>query len=59
MTHPIDSAFLVCLKLIEFLLVTTLVATSSSDEKLARAKTLGADETINYSTKSNWERDVR
>lgn len=36
-----------------------VIITSSSDEKLARAKTLGADETINYSTKSNWERDIR
>ncbi|MCW7492647.1 NAD(P)-dependent alcohol dehydrogenase [Leptospira sp. 2 VSF19] len=36
-----------------------VIITSSSDEKLARAKSLGADETINYATKSNWERDVR
>jgi NADPH:quinone reductase-like Zn-dependent oxidoreductase len=36
-----------------------VIITSSSDEKLARAKALGADETINYNTKANWERDVR
>ncbi|TGN14616.1 zinc-dependent alcohol dehydrogenase family protein [Leptospira ilyithenensis] len=36
-----------------------VIVTSSSDEKLARAKKLGADEGINYSTRSNWERDVR
>ncbi len=32
--------------------------TSSSDEKLARAKALGADEGINYRTTPNWEREV-
>ncbi len=36
-----------------------VIITSSSEEKLERAKQLGADETINYSTKSNWEREVR
>lgn len=36
-----------------------VIVTSSSDEKLERAKQLGADETINYSKKANWERDVR
>jgi NADPH:quinone reductase-like Zn-dependent oxidoreductase len=32
---------------------------SSSDEKLARAKELGADETINYKTSPKWEEKVR
>ncbi|MBN9502303.1 MAG: NAD(P)-dependent alcohol dehydrogenase [Armatimonadetes bacterium 55-13] len=32
-----------------------VMITSSSDEKLVRAKELGADETINYRTKENWE----
>jgi NADPH:quinone reductase-like Zn-dependent oxidoreductase len=32
--------------------------TSSSDEKLARAKTLGADETINYRTVPEWQNEV-
>jgi NADPH:quinone reductase-like Zn-dependent oxidoreductase len=32
---------------------------SSSDEKLARAKKLGADETINYKAVSKWEEKVR
>ena len=32
---------------------------SSSDEKLARAKKLGADETINYKTNPNWEEKAR
>ena len=31
-----------------------VVVTSSSDEKLARAKELGADETINYKTNPEW-----
>lgn len=31
-----------------------VIVTSSSDEKLARAKTLGADETINYRTTPEW-----
>lgn len=35
-----------------------VIITSSSDEKLARAKTLGADETINYRTFPNWEEEV-
>ncbi|MEH1954118.1 zinc-dependent alcohol dehydrogenase family protein [Nostoc sp.] len=34
------------------------IITSSSDEKLARAKQLGADETINYKTTSDWEKQV-
>jgi NADPH:quinone reductase-like Zn-dependent oxidoreductase len=32
----------------------TVIATSSSDEKLARLKTLGADHVINYRTTENW-----
>jgi NADPH:quinone reductase-like Zn-dependent oxidoreductase len=32
---------------------------SSSDEKLARAKKLGADETINYKSNPKWEEKVR
>jgi NADPH:quinone reductase-like Zn-dependent oxidoreductase len=31
---------------------------SSSDEKLARARALGADECINYRTNPEWEREV-
>ncbi|MFZ4764649.1 MAG: zinc-dependent alcohol dehydrogenase family protein [Roseimicrobium sp.] len=35
-----------------------VIITSSSDEKLARARELGADETINYKTTPDWEREV-
>jgi NADPH:quinone reductase-like Zn-dependent oxidoreductase len=35
------------------------ILTSSSDDKLARAKALGADETINYSTTPDWDGRVR
>lgn len=35
-----------------------VIITSSSDEKLARAKKLGADETINYRTTPDWETAV-
>jgi NADPH:quinone reductase-like Zn-dependent oxidoreductase len=35
-----------------------VIITSSSDEKLARAKTLGADEIINYRAKPDWEKEV-
>jgi NADPH:quinone reductase-like Zn-dependent oxidoreductase len=35
-----------------------VIITSSSDEKLARAKSLGADETINYRTTPDWEKEV-
>ena len=35
-----------------------VIITSSSDEKLERALALGADETINYKTKPNWEEEV-
>lgn len=34
------------------------IITSSSDEKLERARTLGADHTINYKTHPNWEEEV-
>ena len=35
-----------------------VIITSSSDAKLARAKALGADETINYRTTPDWEKEV-
>jgi NADPH:quinone reductase-like Zn-dependent oxidoreductase len=35
-----------------------VIVTSSSDEKLARARQLGADETINYTVTPNWEERV-
>jgi NADPH:quinone reductase-like Zn-dependent oxidoreductase len=35
-----------------------IIITSSSDEKLARARNLGASETINYKTTPDWERAV-
>jgi NADPH:quinone reductase-like Zn-dependent oxidoreductase len=35
-----------------------VIATSSSDEKLARVRELGADETVNYKTHADWEREV-
>ena len=35
-----------------------VIITSSSDEKLARAKQLGADDLINYKSKPAWEREV-
>lgn len=36
-----------------------VIATSSSDEKLEKARALGADETINYRTHPDWEKEVR
>lgn len=36
-----------------------VIATSSADEKLARAHELGATETINYKTTPDWEKTVR
>ena len=36
-----------------------VVVSSSSDEKLARAKALGADAGINYKTSDNWSKAVR
>lgn len=36
-----------------------VIITSSSEEKLARAKALGADEGINYSTTPDWENEVK
>ncbi|MFO7287327.1 MAG: NAD(P)-dependent alcohol dehydrogenase [Gammaproteobacteria bacterium] len=35
-----------------------VIVTSSSDEKLARAKALGADATINYRRTPNWDQEV-
>lgn len=35
------------------------IITSSSDEKLSRARALGADETINYNATPEWSRRVR
>jgi NADPH:quinone reductase-like Zn-dependent oxidoreductase len=35
-----------------------VIITSSSDEKLARARALGADETINYRTTPAWDAEV-
>lgn len=35
-----------------------VILTSSSDEKLARARALGADETINYRATPDWEKTV-
>ena len=36
----------------------TVILTSSSDEKLARARRLGADHTVNYRTRPDWEQAV-
>ncbi|KAK5942910.1 hypothetical protein PMZ80_005476 [Knufia obscura] len=36
----------------------TTIITSSSDEKLKRAKELGADHTINYHTTADWDKKV-
>lgn len=36
----------------------TTIITSSSDEKLEYAKSLGADHTINYKTHANWAAEV-
>ena len=35
-----------------------VIVTSGSDEKLARAKAFGADETINYRSTPDWDREV-
>ena len=35
-----------------------VIITSSSDEKLQRARELGADHVINYRTNPDWEREV-
>lgn len=35
------------------------IVTSSSDEKLARARELGADETVNYKRTPNWDEEAR
>lgn len=36
----------------------TVIATSSSDEKLERVKRLGADHTINYRSREDWDKTV-
>ena len=36
-----------------------VIATSSSDEKLERVRSLGASGTINYKSKPEWEREVK
>ncbi|HZK99267.1 MAG TPA: NAD(P)-dependent alcohol dehydrogenase [Caulobacteraceae bacterium] len=36
-----------------------VIVTSSSDEKLARAKTLGADHLVNYRSTPDWAKEVR
>ena len=41
------------------LLGARVIATSSSDEKLARARELGADETINYRSTPEWGKAAR
>jgi NADPH:quinone reductase-like Zn-dependent oxidoreductase len=41
------------------LMGATVIATSSSDEKLARVRALGADHTINYKTHEDWGTLVR
>lgn len=35
-----------------------VIITSGSDEKLARARALGADETVNYRSSPDWEKEV-
>ncbi|MFT3744929.1 MAG: NAD(P)-dependent alcohol dehydrogenase [Pyrinomonadaceae bacterium] len=35
-----------------------VIATSSSDQKLAKVRELGADETINYRTREDWDKAV-
>jgi NADPH:quinone reductase-like Zn-dependent oxidoreductase len=37
----------------------TVIATSSSDEKLARASALGADHLVNYRATPDWAKEVR
>ena len=36
-----------------------MIVTSSSDEKIERAKKLGADDAINYREKPDWEQEAR
>ena len=35
-----------------------MIATSSSDEKIARVRSLGADDTINYKSTPDWDKEV-
>lgn len=46
------------LKNIELVLIPAVIITSSSDAKLELAKKLGADQTINYKTTSDWDEEV-
>jgi NADPH:quinone reductase-like Zn-dependent oxidoreductase len=48
----------VALQIAKILGAKTII-TSSSDEKLTRAKALGADETINYNAMPDWDKRVR
>ncbi|MCK0744535.1 zinc-dependent alcohol dehydrogenase family protein [Chromohalobacter nigrandesensis] len=41
------------------LMGATVIATSSSDEKIARLKELGADHTLNYKTEPEWGKRVK
>jgi NADPH:quinone reductase-like Zn-dependent oxidoreductase len=41
------------------LMKARVIVTSSSDEKLARVRSLGADETINYRTVPDWDKRAR
>jgi len=43
---------------ISIMLGARVIITSSSDEKLKRAKELGAWQTINYTTTPDWEKEV-
>src|SRR6185295_18017895 len=36
-----------------------VIVTSSSDQKLARAKDLGADDTVNYKSEPDWSKRAR
>ena len=38
--------------------MSAVIITSSSDAKLEQAKKLGADKTINYKSKPNWDQEV-
>lgn len=50
----------VCLFALQFAKLhgATVIQTSSSDEKLERAKAMGADHLINYSTTPRWDEEV-
>jgi NADPH:quinone reductase-like Zn-dependent oxidoreductase len=40
-------------------LPNTVLPTSSSDDKLAKVRSIGASETINYNTHPRWDDEVR